>query len=163
MKVLDAIDDYLSKIESWAIIVLFSSLIVTAFIQVILRNFFSSGFIWADVLLRNSVLWIALLGASIATKERKHIAIDVVSRYFSIRKKYIIEIVISIISIYVSHLLAIASLTFISDERGSGGVLVFGIHTWCFLVIIPIAFYSIAFRFFIRALKRVITLIKGAQ
>lgn len=163
MKALDAVDDFLSKVEKWAIITLLSFLMLMAFAQVVLRNLFSTGFVWADILLRNSVLWIALLGASIATKERKHIAIDVVSRFFSIRKKYIIEIVVSIISIYVCHLLALSALVFVSDERNAGSILVLNIPTWCFLIIIPFAFYAMAFRFFIRALKRALVLIKGTK
>ena len=163
MKILNAIDDFLSIIEDWALIILLFFLIFTAFMQVILRNVFFTGFMWADILMRNSVLWIALLGASTATKERKHIAIDVVSRFFSIRKKYIIEIILSAISMYVCHLLAAAALVFIRDERGAGSVVVFDIPTWCFLLIIPFAFYSIAFRFFVRALKRAVILIKGVS
>ena len=163
MKVLDAVDDFLYSVEKWAIIILLSFLMVMAFVQVVLRNLFSTGFVWADIILRNSVLWIALLGASIATKERKHIAIDVVSRYFSIRKKYVIEIVVSIVSVFVCHLLATASWTFLNDERDAGSILVLNIPTWYFLVIVPFAFYAIAFRFFIRALKRVLVLIKGAK
>ncbi len=163
MKILNAIDEYLSKAEAWALIFLLFFLIIMAFIQVILRNLFSTGFIWADILLRNSVLWIALLGASTATKERKHIAIDVVSRFFSIRKKYIIEIVISIVSMYICHLLAAAALTFMFDERNAGSILVLNIPTWYFLVIIPFAFYAMAFRFFVRVLKRAIILIKGVS
>lgn len=163
MKVLEAIDEYLSKVESWALVGLLFFLVFMAFIQVIMRNIFSSGFVWADIILRNSVLWIALLGASIATRERKHIAIDVVSRFFSIRKKYVIEIVISLISIYVCHLMAIASITFLIDERDAESILTLGLYTWYFLVIMPFAFYAIAFRFFIRALKRAVILIKGAQ
>lgn len=163
IKTIDLVDDFFSKIEGWTIISLFSLMLLTAFVQVVLRNIFSAGFVWADILLRNAVLWIALLGASIATKERKHIAIDVVSRFFSIRKKYIIEIVVSIVSIYVCYLLASASWTFICDERSAGSVLVLNLHTWGFLLIIPIAFYTIAFRFFVRAMKRTIVLIKGVQ
>ena len=163
MSILDFVDHYLEKVEKWVIIILLSFLMIVAFTQVVLRNLFSSGFIWADILLRNSVLWIALLGASIATKERKHIAIDVVSKFFSIRQKYIIEIIISIISIYICHLLAIASFTFLVDERMYGSILVLNIPTWYFLTIVPFAFYSIAFRFFIRSLKRAVVLIKGAK
>ncbi len=163
MKILDAIDDYLSKGEEWAIIALLSFLIAAAFLQVVLRNLFSSGFVWMDVLLRNSVLWIALIGASIATRDRKHISIDVVTRFFSIKQKYIIEIIISIVSLYVCHLLALASWTFLNDERDAESVLTLSIPTWTVLVIVPFAFYTIAFRFFIRVLKRTVILIKGVQ
>ncbi|MGR3220895.1 MAG: TRAP transporter small permease [Candidatus Anammoxibacter sp.] len=163
MKVLDAVDDFLYTVEKWALIILLSFLMIMAFVQVVLRNLFSTGFVWADILLRNSVLWIALLGASIATRERKHIAIDVVSRYFSIRKKYVIEIIVSIVSVYVCCLLASAALTFLKDERDAGSILVLNIPTWYFLLIVPFAFYAIAFRFSIRVLKRSLVLIKGAK
>lgn len=163
MHVLDLIDDFLFKTEKWAIIVLLSFLMIMAFVQVLLRDIFSAGILWADVLLRNVVLWIALLGASVATRERKHIAIDVVSRFFSLRKRYIIEIVVSAFSVFVCHLLASAAWTFVCDEQAAGSVLILDIPTWCFLVIIPFAFYAIAFRFFIRALKRGLVLFKGAK
>ena len=162
MNILNAIDDFLSRIEKWVIIALLSFLMIVAFMQVVLRNLFSSGFVWADILLRNTVLWLALIGASNATKERKHIAIDIVSRYFSMRKKYLIEIVIAIISIYICHLLAFAGWTFASDERDAGSILVLNIPTWYFLTIVPFAFYAIAFRFFVRGAKRAVVLVKGA-
>ena len=40
MNILNAIDDFLSKIEKWIIIALLSFLMVVAFLQVVLRNFF---------------------------------------------------------------------------------------------------------------------------
>lgn len=163
MKTLEAIDDLLLKVEGWTIVVILSFILLMVFIQVALRNILFTGFMWLDIVSRNMVLWIMLLGASIATKERKHIAIDVVSRFFSLRKRYIIEIIISTVSVYVCHLLAFASWTFLMDERRSGSVLIFNFPTWIFLIIIPFAFYVIAFRFVIRALKRIEILIKGAK
>lgn len=163
MRVLDIVDDFLWKVEYWLIITVLSFMLLMAFIQVALRNFFSTGFIWADVLLRSLVLWLALLGASVATRERKHIAIDVVTRFLSLRKRYIIEIIINAISIYICHLMAFAAWKFLCNERSAASVIALNIPTWIFLLVIPIAFYAMAFRFFLRALRRIMTLVKGVQ
>lgn len=44
---------------------------------------------WADSLLRKGTLWLAFLGASIATYRKKHIALDVMLRIAPARAKYV--------------------------------------------------------------------------
>ena len=80
MNLLRKIEGYIVKIESFLVILLLLMLCLLAFSQVILRNLFSFSFIWADVIARMAVLWVAILGASIATSERGHIHIDLLSR-----------------------------------------------------------------------------------
>ena len=57
-------------------------MIVLAGTQILLRNLFDSGFVWIDPLLRVMVLWLGLLGATVATRQDKHIRIDLLSRQF---------------------------------------------------------------------------------
>ena len=51
-----------------------------AFLQIFLRNVFTTGLAWGDLVLRNLVLWIGFIGATLATREGKHINIDILSR-----------------------------------------------------------------------------------
>ena len=51
-----------------------------SFLQVLLRNLFHAGVEGTDVLLRHGVLWIALVGASLAIRRARHIRIDIVPR-----------------------------------------------------------------------------------
>ena len=44
------------------------SILVMALIQIVLRNVFDSGLLWAESFLRILVLWIAILGAMVATR-----------------------------------------------------------------------------------------------
>ena len=44
---------------------------------------------WADSLLRKGTLWLAFLGASLATHKRKHIGIDILHRIAPPRAKYV--------------------------------------------------------------------------
>ena len=64
------------------LISLLISMILLSSGQIVLRNFFDIGIIWIDPLLRVLVLWTALVGATVASRENKHIRIDLLSRYF---------------------------------------------------------------------------------
>ena len=61
--------------------------VVLAALQIVLRYGFDSGIAWADPLLRVLVLWLGLLGALAATRDRRHITIDVLSRMLPARAK----------------------------------------------------------------------------
>src|SRR5512139_1600564 len=74
-------DEGIAKVEQILIVTFLSFMIFVAFFQIVLRNAFSTGLDWGDSFLRYLVLWIGFLGATLATKEEKHINIDIVSRW----------------------------------------------------------------------------------
>ena len=49
----------------------------------VLRNLGLGGFYWGDSAVRIIVLWVAMLGALIASREDNHIRIDLLSRFLS--------------------------------------------------------------------------------
>ena len=54
--------------EDSLMVILLSATILLAASQIVLRNLFDSGLIWADPTLRIMVLWLSLLGAIAATR-----------------------------------------------------------------------------------------------
>jgi TRAP-type C4-dicarboxylate transport system permease small subunit len=46
---------------------------------------------WADSFLRKGTMWLAFLGASLATHYRKHISIDLVTRLAPLKAKYVMH------------------------------------------------------------------------
>ena len=68
-------------VENSALVVSLATMLILAISQIVLRNFFDTGIFWADSFMRLLVLWVALLGAMVATREQNHINIDAVSRY----------------------------------------------------------------------------------
>ena len=56
-------------------------MLIVAIMQIVLRNFFDAGVFWAESFLRILVLWVAMLGAMVATRESNHISIDALSRF----------------------------------------------------------------------------------
>src|SRR5690606_5954968 len=57
-----------------------AALLLLAVAQIGLRAFFDAGLAWAEPVSRTGVLWLALLGALGATRERRQIAIDALPR-----------------------------------------------------------------------------------
>ncbi|HIL83344.1 MAG TPA: TRAP transporter small permease subunit, partial [Pseudomonadales bacterium] len=68
------------RLEDGALVLALVSMLVMALTQILLRNLFDSGFLWAESFLRILVLWVAILGAMVATRDRNHISIDLLSR-----------------------------------------------------------------------------------
>jgi TRAP-type C4-dicarboxylate transport system permease small subunit len=67
--------------EDLILVLLLGGLVLLAAAQIFMRNLFDAGLPWADPLLRLMVLWLALAGALAATREKRHIHIDLLSRF----------------------------------------------------------------------------------
>ena len=67
--------------EDGVLMLIFASTLGFAVMQILLRNFFDIGLIWLESYLRMQVLWLAMLGAMVATREGEHIRIDLLARF----------------------------------------------------------------------------------
>ncbi|MBU0943179.1 MAG: TRAP transporter small permease [Proteobacteria bacterium] len=123
------------------------TMIVLACLQIGLRTFFSGGLLWADPLLRYLVLWSGMLGAVVATREKKHIGIDVVGYLAPERMKPWIGLGIDLFSASVSVVLTWAAVIFIGNERLYGSSFLLTIPSWIWNLIFPLAFGLISIHF----------------
>lgn len=155
-KILSGIDRNLLRIENFLIIALLSVMVLFAFFQVILRNVLSTGILWADIFLRHLVLWVGFIGASLATRESKHINIDILTRFVSKSKQVYFKIFIDLISAGVCLVLARAGYKFLSYEIEAGTTLFNDIPAWIFQLIIPVGFFLIGFRFLLNLIEEII-------
>jgi TRAP-type C4-dicarboxylate transport system permease small subunit len=149
----EQVDEALVRVEQTLLVTFLSFMILTAFLQIVLRNFFSTGLDWADSLLRNLVLWIGFIGATLATKEGKHINIDVVSRWLPALGKNIVTLITHLFSLCISCLLTYAALKFIKNEVQMGRMTFLNIPAWIPEMILPITFGVMTLRFGLRSFK----------
>lgn len=160
MNVFRALSTFLLFIERSLIIVLLGIMVLLAFLQVILRNYFSTGFLWADPFLRHMVLWVGFLGASITTQQEKHINIDIITRFVSPKLTNLIRIATNLFAGIVCSILANAGWTFLKNEMESQRILMsigtMEFQTWWFQIIIPIGFGLMAFRFLLQTLEHIL-------
>jgi len=149
----ERVDAFLDHIEQTLLVVFLSSMIVIAFLQIVLRNFFATGLGWGDSVLRNLVLWIGFIGATLATREGKHINIDVVSRWLPALWKNLVTFITHLFSFLICCLLTLAAWKFIKNEAQMGNVTFLNIPAWVPELILPVTFGLMTFRFGLRSVK----------
>jgi TRAP-type C4-dicarboxylate transport system permease small subunit len=146
-------DEIIGRVEETFLVTFLGFMILIAFLQIALRNFFSTGLDWGDYLLRNLVLWIGFIGATLATKEGKHINIDVVSRWLPPMGKNVVTLITHLFSFLVCCALTYATLKFIRNEAQMGQKTFLNIPAWIPEMILPITFSLMTFRFGLRSFK----------
>ncbi|MGA2315741.1 MAG: TRAP transporter small permease [Thermodesulfobacteriota bacterium] len=149
----ERVDEAIERVEQTLIVTFLGFMILIAFLQIILRNFFSTGLDWGDQLLRNLVLWIGFIGATLATREGKHINIDVVSRWLPSLGKNVVTLFIHLFSFFICCLLTYAALKFIKNEVQMENRTFLNISAWIPEMILPMTFGLMTFRFGLRSFK----------
>ena len=150
MTLLRSIDRGLIRVEGWLLVLFLGVMVVLSFAQVVLRNVFSTGFIWADPLVRHMVLWVGFLGAAIATHEERHISVDALTKFLSPRWKAAATVAGQLFLAVVCVALVSASWTFLMEEKEAGGEIITGLPTYLALMIIPAGYLLIAIHAMIR-------------
>lgn len=133
-------------LEIAAVILLLSGLVVFGILQIILRNFFQQGIIWADPLMRHIVLWLGCLGGTLASAKMQHINIDILSRILPKRAKWVRDRIVFGATAIASSVLGFAAFRLVIDERAYGERSFLNIETWMLQSILPAAFFIIAYR-----------------
>lgn len=157
MTLLRALDRFFSRIEYTLLVVFLGSMVLLAFTQVILRNVFGTGIVWADTIVRHLVLWSGFVGAALATSDERHISIDALTKFLSLRTRHIVMIFTSLFAVIVCYYLGTAAWGYVVEERANGGELVLSIPTWVALLIIPSGYFLIAFHFLVKMVENVIS------
>lgn len=123
------------------------SLLLFAVLQILLRNFFDTGIVWADAFLRVLVLWVTMLGAMVATREQRHIKIDVLARYLPATYQPLLKLVTGASAAGVCAVVAYYMLVFVSYEFVDATLAFATIPNWLCQSILPLGFAVMAIRF----------------
>jgi len=135
-------------------------MIALASVQIIMRNFWDSGLSWGDPSLSILVLWVGMLGAMVATREKNHISIDVLSRFLPMRFKGLNQIVLDLFTAIICALLCYHSYRFVLMEFEDGTTAFESVPAWLCEAIIPFGFGLIALRCGFTSLAQSIALIR---
>ena len=145
--------------EDALLVVILSGMIVLASGQIVLRNFFDIGFIWSDEALRLMVLWLAVAGAVAASRDDKHINVEVLDRFLPGRVKTLKDALIHGFTAGICGVVAWHSFLFVRTSHEFGDVLLGGTPAWLLQAILPVGFGLIAYRytlFVARDLRRLV-------
>ncbi len=152
MPLLKALHRYLLKLED---VVLVAALLVTLFIavlQITLRNFFDSGIFWGDSFLSISVLWLGMAGAMFASRDDRHISIDLGIKFLSEKNKLIAQAVVYLFTAFICFIVAWYGVNLVLLEYQEQTLAFANIPVWLTVSIIPLGFATIAIRYLISSL-----------
>jgi len=144
---------HLHRLEDSLLVLLLSLLILLASTQILLRNLFDTGLVWIDPLLRVMVLWLGLIGASVAAREHKHIQIDVLTRLLKPNIFLVVQIGVYLFSAGVCLIIAWSGARWIQLDFEDKITSFIGLPAWSLEIIIPISFGIIGLRFFFHSIS----------
>ncbi|HXV13960.1 MAG TPA: TRAP transporter small permease subunit [Candidatus Krumholzibacteria bacterium] len=137
---------FTGRIEIALIALMLLALVLFGCAQILLRNAFNSGLLWADPLMRHLVLWLGALGAALASARMRHISVDSLSRLLPPSLLPLRRLVVYGVTAVAAYALMIAAVRLIANERSYGDVAFLGIRTWVLQLVLPIAFAMITYR-----------------
>jgi len=152
-----------SIIESALLVFVLSAMILLAAGQILMRNLLDSGVAWGDEALRIMLLWLVMLGAVAASRERRHIVIDVLSRLLPGVLKTLTAAAVDCLTAVVTGLLAWFSWQFVSDSRIYGDVLLNTVPAWTLQIILPVGFALISYRYLVWCVRHLRDALHGVD
>jgi TRAP-type C4-dicarboxylate transport system permease small subunit len=149
MRFIRKFDDFLAVFEKSIVVAFFSALILLITFNVISRNLFQVSFQKTLEISPSLVLWLALLGSSLAFRNQRHIKLEILLRFCSDKFKTFAIIAGSAFGMTVMGILFWVSIEFVGNE-----IVLFG--KWGLISIIFPMFFSISFfRYFIQLMNNI--------
>jgi len=160
---LDRAEKFGRFVENASLVFVLTAMVVLATAQIVMRNLLDSGLPWADEALRLMVLWVAMLGAVAASRDRRHIVIDVLARLLGAAARSWAAFCVDVLSAGVAGVLAWYSLVFVRDSQAFGDLLMNDLPAWPFQAILPVGFALIAWRYAVWSVRHVFDAMRGER
>ena len=144
----------LHRFETYLLAALLTALLLMSVAQIVMRVFFDTGFIWAEAVSRQGVLWLALLGALSATREKKHISIDALPRFLPPKAHQAVWTVSQLAAAAITAALTWYGWGMVQLEREAPGIFVANIPAWWAMCVFVGGFGLISLRFVFAAFSK---------
>lgn len=139
----------MTRIEDFLIALFLALMVVMVLMQIVMRNLFQSGIPGGEDFIRHLVLWIAFIGAGVATRSKSHVRIDVLTHLVKGDLKKLLDAVAELFAFVVCVVLMIASCQFVWIEfQNQDHSSFFNLPVWAMQTVIPFGYLIIASRFF---------------
>ena len=146
----------LRRVENALLLLAFLLMMLVAVAQIILRHTRYGGLLWADDFLRVEVLWLAMLGAVVASREQHHLGLDLAQRLLPVAWAQALRGVVAVAVAILSGVLSVATAEFVRADVDSGVYAFAQVPSWMAETILPLGFALIALHYGIHALRAVV-------
>lgn len=148
-RLLSRLDDAGRIAENAALVILLGGMMLLAVGQILLREVFSTGFLWADESLRLLVLWLAMVGSVAACRDNRHIRIDALSHLLPARAVAGVRLLVDLFAAAISAVIAWHAFRYLALEREFGDTVLIDTPAWLMHAVVPFAFALLTYRFLV--------------
>ena len=126
------------KLEEY---VLCASLVVTIFVQVIMRSVFNSSLTWSEELTRYIFIWQIWMGVSIAQKDKAHIKVEILKSFVKNQKFLaVVDVIATILLIAFNIFLVTSGIDLVQQMITRGNVSsAMRMPMWIVYIVLPLA------------------------
>jgi TRAP-type C4-dicarboxylate transport system permease small subunit len=157
-KVLKHLERFGTAAENTVLVLLLAAMIALAVGQIVLRELFDTGIIWADELVKILVLWIAMLGSVAASRDDRHLRIDVLSHLLSEKMISLSRLLVEIFAAVVCGVVTWHAFRWLQIEFEDQDTVLIDFPAWFAHAILPVAFILMTYRFALSSLTRIVQL-----
>jgi len=157
----------LQRLERWgtaaenaSIVILLGTMMILAVGQIVLRLFFSIGFVWTDELIKLIVLWIALIASVAAARSDRHLRIDVLSHFVPEKYARFPRIIVDAFAASMCAMLAWHSYLYIQLTIEFEDTVLVAFPAWIAYLVLPVSFALMAYRFLLAFAGEVMALFR---
>ncbi|MCE4935756.1 TRAP transporter small permease [Aliivibrio fischeri] len=149
------INYFMNNIEEYVSILLFSSLIILCFLQILFRFVFNFSLSWTEELSRYVFIALVYISASLAVVRGAHVRVEVIDNYIKGANKRILDTIIdlsfAIFMIYIGYYGIEITIETLDVEQTTPAL---GWSSGWVYAVVPFSFYLIALRLIQRAYLR---------
>ena len=130
-----------------------AAMVLLPLAEILVRGVFAAGIPGSGPFVQHLTLWVGFLGAALAARHRKLIALATASFIPEGPARRITEIIVAAVGAGVSTILARGGIELVLGDREMGTVIAAGVPVWVAQLILPISFGLIAVRLVIRGVE----------
>ena len=160
---LQRLDAFGRLAENVALVALLSGMMLLAVGQIVLREFFNTGFVWADELVKLMVLWLAMVGSVAACRDNRHIRIDLLSHLLPETAVKLTRVVVDLFAAGVALAIAWHAWRYLGLEIEFEDTVLIDTPAWVAHLVVPAAFALMAYRFAVGALSTAVELLTARE
>ena len=152
-----------TALENALLVVLLGAMVILAVAQIVMRMFFQSGLIWADELLKVMVLWIALIASVAASRNQRHLRIDILSHFMPPGIARLPSVIVSAFASVVCAIIAWHSWRYIGLTLEFNDTVLLDTPAWMVQGVLPVAFVLMSYHFAVDCLRNLSALLRDRQ
>jgi len=163
-----SVRDWIDRLERWGtsaenavLVLLLTTMILLAVGQIVLRIFFSIGFVWADELISLTVLWVAIVASVAAARSDRHLRIDALSHFVPEKYARMPRVVVDAFAAGMCMFLAWHAFRYVQLLMEFEDTVLTDVPAWIVFAVVPIAFALMAYRFLLLSGKGALRVFSG--